>query len=152
MILVIGGRSKIGSALIGELVAKGRAVRAVVRSGEGAGSLPAGVEALTGDLADRDSLRSSLTGAEYPPMGVRFRLKAGYDLSGFSPEARVILRALQTYGMILADNGSPWYISGVPDERWDNDVLHELHRVRGQDFEAVDVSSLRVDSDSGQAR
>jgi hypothetical protein len=95
---------------------------------------------------------SHLTGAEYPPMGVRFRLKAGFDLSDFSPETQVILRALQIYGMILADNGSPWYLSGVPDERWDNDVLHELHRVRGTDFEAVDVSSLMVDPDSGQAR
>jgi hypothetical protein len=95
---------------------------------------------------------SELTGAQYPPMGVRFRLKAGFDLSGFSPETRVILRALQTYGLILADNGSPWYLSGAPDERWDNDVLHELHRVRGADFEAVDVSSLMVHPDSGQAR
>ena len=64
----------------------------------------------------------------------------------------MILRALKTYGMILADNGSAWYISGVPDERWDNDVLHELHRVRGSDFEAVDESSLMVDPDSGQVR
>ncbi len=85
-------------------------------------------------------------------MGVRFRLKADVDLSGFSRETRLILRALQTYGMILADNGSPWYLSGAPDERWDNDVLHELHRVRGVDFEAVDVSSLMVHPDSGQTR
>jgi len=95
---------------------------------------------------------STLAGVEYPPMGVRFRLKANFDLSGYSPETQVILRALQTYGMILADNGSPWYLSGAPDERWNNDVLHELHRVRGADFEAVDVSSLMVDPDSGQAR
>jgi hypothetical protein len=95
---------------------------------------------------------SARTEIEYPPMGVRFRLKADVDLAGFSPETRVILSALQTYGMILADNGSPWYISGVPDERWDNDVLHELHRVRGADFEAVDVSSLMVHPDSGQTR
>jgi hypothetical protein len=95
---------------------------------------------------------SSRTELHYPPMGVRFRLKAGFDLSGYSPETRVILRALQIYGMILADNGSPWYLSGVPGERWDNDALHELHRVRGSDFEAVDVSSRIVDPDSGQAR
>jgi len=95
---------------------------------------------------------SSRTEPEYPPMGVRFRLKAGVNLSGFSSETQVILRALQTYGLILADNGSPWYISGVPDERWDNDVLHELHRVHGSDFEAVDVSSLMVHPDSGQVR
>ena len=55
---------------------------------------------------------------------------------------QVILQALKTYGMMLADNGSAWYISGVPDKRWDNDALHELHQVHGSDFEAVDVSSL----------
>jgi len=95
---------------------------------------------------------STYTSPAYPPMGARFRLKADFDLSGFSPEVVVILRALQSYGVILADNGSPWYLSGVPDERWDNDVLHELHRVHGADFEAVDVSSLMVHPDSGQAR
>ena len=95
---------------------------------------------------------SSLTGAEYPPMGQRFRLRADFDISGFSPEVQVILRALKKYGMILADNGSAWYISGVPDERWDNDHLHDLHQVHGSDFEAVDESSLMVDPDSGQVR
>jgi hypothetical protein len=54
--------------------------------------------------------------------------------------------------MILADNGASWFISGVPDERWDNDALHELHDVHGSDFEAVDESSLMVDVDSGQAK
>jgi hypothetical protein len=95
---------------------------------------------------------SDLTGAEYPPMGQRFRLKADYDISGFSPAAQVILQALKTYGMMLADNGSPWYISGAPDERWDNDVLHDLDVVQGSDFEAVDVSSLMLNPDSGQVR
>ncbi len=93
---------------------------------------------------------SDLTGMQYPPMGQRFRLKASYDISGFSPEVQVILRALKTYGMMLADNGSAWYISGAPDERWDNDALHELHQVPGAAFEAVDVSGLMVDEDSGQ--
>ncbi len=93
---------------------------------------------------------SDLTGAQYPPMGQRFRLRANYNLTGFSPAAQVILRALKTYGMILADNGSSWYISGVPSESWDNDVLHELDVVLGADFEAVDVSSLMVDPDSGE--
>jgi len=93
---------------------------------------------------------SDLTGAEYPPMGQRFRLKAGFDLSGFSTKVKVILRAMKTYGIILADNGSPWFISGAPDERWDNDVLRELRRVSGSDFEAVNVSSLMVDPSSGQ--
>ncbi len=95
---------------------------------------------------------SDLTGDEYPPMGQRFRLRADFDLSGFSPDVQVILRALKKYGMILADNGSSWLISGVPDERWDNEVLGELRRVQGSDFEAVDVSSLLVDPASAQAQ
>jgi hypothetical protein len=95
---------------------------------------------------------SSLTASNYPPMGQRFRLKADFDISGFSPEVQVILRALQQYGMILADNGSSWYISGAPDSRWDNDVLvSELRQVKGSDFEALDQSSLMVDPDSGRA-
>jgi len=95
---------------------------------------------------------SSLTGANYPPMGQRFRLKAGVDISRFSAEVQVILRALKTYGMILADNGSAWYISGAPDPRWDNDVLvGQLGQIRGSDFEAVDEASLMVDPDSGLA-
>lgn len=85
-----------------------------------------------------------------PPMGARFRLKAGYDISGFPPEMQIILQAMKTYGIILADNGSDWYVSGAPDERWDNDMLHLLDVLRGSDFEAVDSSSLMVDYDSGQ--
>jgi hypothetical protein len=95
---------------------------------------------------------SNLTGSQYPPMGQRFRLRAGYDISGFSPEVQVILRALKKYGMILADNGAAWYISGVPDERWNNDLLRELHQVYGSAFEAMDESSLMVDRDAGQVR
>ena len=93
---------------------------------------------------------SDLTETRYPPMGQRFRLRTDYDLSGFAPEVQVILRAMQRYGIILADNGSPWYVSGAPDERWNNDVLHQLDRLTGDDFEAVDVSSLMLDPDSGQ--
>lgn len=89
--------------------------------------------------------------AQYPPMGQRFRLRADFDVSGFSPDVQVILRALQTYGMFLADNGSPWFLTGAPDDRWDNDVLRELGEVRGLDLEAVDSSSLIIDPDSGQA-
>jgi len=95
---------------------------------------------------------SDLTGAQYPPMGQRFRLKANFDLSSFAPEVQVILRAMKKYGIILADNGSAWYISGAPDERWDNDMLHQLDRVTGANFEAVDESSLMIDPNSGQAR
>ena len=95
---------------------------------------------------------SSLTGAEYPPMGQRFRLKADYDISGFSPQMQTILRAMKKYGMILADNGSAWYVSGAPDERWDNDMLHEIDVLKGSNFEAVDVSSLMISADSGQVK
>jgi hypothetical protein len=95
---------------------------------------------------------SSLTGTKYPPMGQRFRLKAGFDISGFSPQNQVILKALKRYGMMLADNGSAWYISGVPDPRWNNDDLHDLDLVRGSDFEAVNVSSLMIGPNSAAAK
>jgi hypothetical protein len=95
---------------------------------------------------------SSLTGQQYPPMGQRFRLKENFDISGFSKDTQVILTALKKYGMILADNGSSWYISGAPDPRWNNDVLHELGRVTGSAFEAVDETSLMIGQDSGQAK
>jgi hypothetical protein len=85
-----------------------------------------------------------------PPMGQRFRLKAGFDISGFSPTNQIILNALQEYGMILADNGGDWFLSGAPDERWDNDDLHELGAVTGDAFEAVDCTPLMVDEDSGE--
>jgi hypothetical protein len=95
---------------------------------------------------------SSLLEARFPPMGQRFRLKAEVSLDAFSPEARTIAQALKTYGMILADNGSAWFLSGVPDERWDNDNLRDLRTLTGSDFEAVDQSSLLVDPNSGQVR
>jgi hypothetical protein len=86
---------------------------------------------------------SSLTDPSLPPMGLRLRLKAGYDISGFPPQARVVLRALKEYGMLVADNGSSWYVSGAPDPRWSNDDLHTLGRVPGSAFEVVDTSPLR---------
>ena len=95
---------------------------------------------------------SSLTGGQYPPMGARFRLKAGFDTSKFSAVNQIILKALKQYGMMLADNGSSWYISGAPDPRWNNDDLHILTTLHGSDFEAVDVSPLMIDPNSGQAR
>ena len=94
---------------------------------------------------------SSLTDPKYPPMGQRFRLKASFDISGFPADVQVILRALKTYGMILADNGSAWYISGAPDARWNNDDLSTMRNIPGAAYEAVDVSSLMIDADSGQA-
>jgi hypothetical protein len=87
-----------------------------------------------------------------PPMGARFRLKTDYDISSFSPEMQVILQAMKTYGIVLADNGSNWYVSGAPDERWDNDMLHLLDVLTGNDFEAVDTSLLMVDPNSGETK
>jgi hypothetical protein len=75
-------------------------------------------------------------------MGLRVRLKATYDTSRFSQHARVIAVALQRYGMILADNGSPWYVSGMSDPRFDDDVLHELDVITGRDLEVVDTTGL----------
>lgn len=96
---------------------------------------------------------SSSTDLTRPPMGQRFRLKASFDISGFSALNRAILTALKTYGMLIADNGSSWYLSGAPDERWNNDDLHNLQaNVHGSDFEAVDESSLMIDPNSAQAR
>jgi len=95
---------------------------------------------------------SKLTDPNLPPLGQRFRLNAGFSLSGFSPEAQAILRALQEYGMMLADNGGAWFLSGTPNQLWKNDVLQELKRVKGSDFEAVDVSDLFVAHHSARAR
>jgi hypothetical protein len=80
---------------------------------------------------------SSLTGPDLPPMGTRVRLRGSFDVSRFPRQSRVVLRALQRYGMILADNGSPWYVSGAPARGWSNDDLHALHQVHGRDFEVV---------------
>ncbi len=89
--------------------------------------------------------------ADLPPMGLRLRLKASVDISGFPAPMQVVLRAMQRHGLVVADNGSSWYFSGVPDERWDNDELRLLREgIRGSAFEAVDVSSLIIDPDSGQ--
>ena len=75
-------------------------------------------------------------------MGLRLRLNAGFSLAGYHGEALVVLRALKRYGLIVADNGSNWYISGAPSPHWSNDDLHTLGRVHGSDFEVVDTSSL----------
>jgi hypothetical protein len=86
---------------------------------------------------------SSLTEPALPPMGLRVRLKASFDTSGFPPQARAVLEALKRYGMMVADNGSNWFISGVPDSRWNNDDLRTLRNVTGSNFEVVDTSTLR---------
>jgi hypothetical protein len=76
-------------------------------------------------------------------MGLRVRLKASVDISAFRPQARVILLALKRYGMLLADNGSPWYVTGSPNAGWNDDQLHDLNQLHGSDFEVVDTSGLR---------
>jgi len=78
----------------------------------------------------------------YPPMGLRVRLKASVNISRLPYQARVVAQALKRYGLILADNGSPWYISGAPNPRWSDDALHQLGQLTGSDFEVVDTSSL----------
>jgi hypothetical protein len=77
-----------------------------------------------------------------PPMGMRVRLKADFDISGFPPNCQVILTALKKYGMIVADNGSDWFLSGAPDPRWNDDELHALTRVKGADFEVVRMGEM----------
>jgi hypothetical protein len=84
-------------------------------------------------------------------MGARFRLKSSFNISGYPAHMRVILTAMKTYGIILADNGSDWYVSGAPDPRWDNDMLHLLDDLTGDDFEAVNTSVLMVSYNSGAA-
>jgi hypothetical protein len=85
---------------------------------------------------------SSSDDPSLPPMGLRVRLRANVDISHFPKQARIVLQALKTYGMIVADNGSNWYISGAPSPKWSNDDLHSLGQITGADFEVVDTSSL----------
>jgi len=86
---------------------------------------------------------SDSTDPSLPPMGLRLRLRADYPIAGFPRQARIVLQALKTYGMIVADNGSSWYISGEPNAHWSNDDLHTLGRVPGSAFQVVDTSKLR---------
>jgi hypothetical protein len=83
---------------------------------------------------------SDLTDPDLPPMGLRVRLKGSFDVSGFPRQARIVLTALKRYGMLVADNGSNWYISGAPDPHWNDDQLHTLGRVEGSDFEVVQTA------------
>jgi hypothetical protein len=92
---------------------------------------------------------SSLTGAQYPPMGQRFRLKAAFDITPYPADVQVILTALKKCGAILADNGTSWYLTGAPDTRWNDDTLHKLQLIYGSNMEAVNESSLMADPDSG---
>jgi uncharacterized protein (TIGR03437 family) len=94
---------------------------------------------------------SNNTSTSVPPMGARFRLKSAFNMSAFPQEVQVILNAMKKYGIIVADNGSNWFVSGVPDDRWNNDNLATLRNVHGSDFEAVDESGLMTNVTSAQA-
>ena len=91
----------------------------------------------------------SVNNRNYPPMGARFRLKASFDESGYSSKARVVLNAMKHYGLILADNGSPWYFQGDASRGWPGGLISELKQIPAKAFEAVDSSSLQDDPDSG---
>jgi hypothetical protein len=84
-------------------------------------------------------------------MGLRLRLRASVDIAGFPRVDRIILQAMKTYGLIVADNGSPWFFQGVPSATWNNDTLHELGSITGGDFEVVDESCLMVSPNSAEA-
>lgn len=85
---------------------------------------------------------SSNTSANLPPMGMRVRLKQDFDLTGFPVHAQVVLQAMKTYGMIMADNGSNWYVSGVSDTRWDPEIFDAFRQVHGSDFEVVKMGTV----------
>jgi hypothetical protein len=93
-------------------------------------------------IAPATHFASKLIDPHLPPMGMRVRLRADYDISGFPAEAQVILAALKKFGMLLADNGSDWFLSGAPDPRWNDEALQTLKRVKGRDFEVVKMGAL----------
>ena len=97
------------------------------------------------DAGSKDSLR-------YPPMGARFRLKAGFSTEGFGPAAREVIRAMKTYGLVLADNGSPWFFQGEQNKNWPEALIDDLKTIPASAFLAVDTSSLMVDEDSAEVQ
>ena len=112
----------------------------------------------TTNITDRTSVwparhqAGSVTSRAYPPMGARFRLKAAFSISRYPRDARVVLTAMKTYGLVLADNGSPWYFQGTVDTRWPASVYQALKSVPASAFEAVDAARLRISPDSAAAR
>jgi len=90
----------------------------------------------------------SVDDRSYPPMGARFRLKAKFDISSYRKDTRVVLRAMKRYGLVLADNGSPWYFQGTSEKGWPTGMLDELKTIPARAFVAVDTSSLRKSRDS----
>jgi hypothetical protein len=112
----------------------------------------------TTDVTDRSFIwparhqAGSVSSSAYPPMGARFRLKAGFSIAGFSRDVQVVLRAMKKYGLVLADNGSPWYFQGTSDTRWTSALVGELGKVPASAFEAVDTAPLMISPGSGAAR
>jgi len=111
----------------------------------------------TTDVTDRRYLwparhqAGSVNNRNYPPMGARFRLKGSYDTSGYSRHTKTILKAMKNYGLVLADNGSPWYFQGDASNKWPSRVISELKQVPAKAFVAVDTSSMQVGKNSGRA-
>ena len=122
-----------------------------VRAGEIAHAIRFTVDCTTDDFIWPARHEAGVSDPDCPPMGARFRLAADYDLSGFSPKARVILRAMKRYGLLLADNGSNWYFQGTVDRHWRNGLLDQLKAVPASAFEAVDERACMVDPDSARA-
>jgi hypothetical protein len=112
----------------------------------------------TTDVTDRRHIwparhdAGSVSNRSYPPMGARFRLKATFDISRFRPDTRAVLRAMKRYGLVLADNGSPWFFQGAADRRWPSRLLDQLKTVPARAFVAVDTSGMRIRFGSGAAR
>lgn len=110
----------------------------------------------TTDVTDRRFLwparhqAGRVSDQSYPPMGARFRLKKSFSTKGFSRDAKVVLKAMKRYGLVLADNGSPWYFQGTADNRWNGKLISALKRIPASAFEAVDTSSLRVKGGSAR--
>src|SRR5437763_750549 len=94
----------------------------------------------------------STSSTAYPPMGARFRLKASYPISSYRPDTQAVLRAMKTYGLVLADNGSPWYFQGTSDTRWTSGLLDQLKTIPASAFQAVNTSLLEINVNSAQAK
>lgn len=112
----------------------------------------------TTDVTDQSFLwparhqAGSVADASYPPMGAWFRLRADFPTTGLSAQTIVIVNAMKKHGLILADNGSPWFFQGTADNAWPDTVISELKSIPASAFDAIDVSSLQVSADSGAAK
>jgi hypothetical protein len=112
----------------------------------------------TTDVTDRRYIwparhqAGSVSNHAYPPMGARFRLRSSYDASGLRADTRVVVRAMKRYGLVLADNGSPWYFQGTSEKGWPSGLLDELKSIPARAFVAVDTRPLKLSEDSAAVR